>query len=434
MKKFLFLAALPAALAAQQPATDSLHPITLTEAIARATQYGPNAVAAHGQTTTAHEGVKSAYAQFIPSLSWSMGQSQQSGGRLNTQGTVVPYSGPAWSYNDGLRFGLTLFDGGQRFAGLRTAKAAVNSAEANEVAQKFNIALNVKTQYYNILAALESEGAAQAQLQQAVEQMKVSVAKVLAGASTMADSLQSGIQVGNARLALLTAQNNLQVASAALTTLVATPYLVTAEASDTLAQDLTPVDSGRIADFAAQGPSIRSAEAGLASAQAGVSASKAPYLPSITITYSRNGTGYDQYYGIGGGLLAYSKNLSLSLNYSLFSNWSREVGSVSANVALDNANATLRNARFTAQQSVVQYVTSLQTLQEQIQIQQQSITAAEENLRVQEQRYAVGASTLLDVLTAETTLNQARAQLIQYRLNFRTTKAQIEALIGRDLE
>ena len=60
--------------------------------------------------------------------------------------------------------------------------------------------------------------------------------------------------------------------------------------------------------------------------------------------------------------------------------------------------------------------------------------AAEENLRVQEQRYAVGASTLLDVLTAETTLNQARAQLIQYRLNYRTTKAQIEQIIGRDLQ
>jgi outer membrane protein len=433
MKKFLILAALPAALAAQQPAADSLHPISLKEAIARATEYGPEAVAAQGQIATAHAGVTSAYAQFIPSLSWSMGQNQGTGGVTNPNGTIVPSIAP-WRFSDGLSFGLTLFDGGQRFAGLRTAKAAVNTAEANEVAQKFNISLQVKTQYYNILAALESEGAARAQLQQAVEQMKVSVAKVLAGASTKSDSLQSGIQVGNARLALLTAQNNLQVASAALTTLVATPYVVTADPSDTLAQELTPVDSALIAHFAAQGPSIRSAEAGVASAQAGVSASKAPYLPSISISYSRSGNGYDKYYGIGGGKLTYSKSLALSLRYNLFDNWTREAGSVSASVALDNANATLRNARLAAQQSVVQYVTGLQTLQEQIQIQQQSIVAAEENLRVQEQRYGVGASTLLDVLTAETTLNQARAQLIQYRLNYRTTKAQIEQIIGRDLQ
>ncbi len=434
MKMLLMLAALPAALAAQQPAVDSLHPISLKEAIARATQYAPAAVAAQGQIATAHASVTSAYAQFIPSLSWSMGQTQQSGSRFGSSGTIVPYSAQPWSYTDGLRFGLTVFDGGQRFAGVRTAKAAVRSAEANEVAQKYAIALNVKTQYYNVLAALESEGAARAQLQQAVEQMKVSVAKVLAGASTKSDSLQSGIQVGNARLALLQAQNNFQVASAALTQLVATPYLVTADPTDTLSLELTPVDSVLIAHLAAQGPTIRGAEANVASAQAGVSASKSSYLPTISVSYSRSGSGFDQYYGIGGGQLAYSKSLALSLSYNLFDNWTREATSVSAASTLNSAQATLRDARFGAQQNVVQYVTGLQTLQEQIQIQQQSIVAAEENLRVEEQRYAVGASTLLDVLTAETTLNQARAQLIQYRLNYRTTKAQIEQLIGRDLQ
>ena len=299
MKKFLILAALPAALAAQQPAVDSLRPISLKDAIALATQYAPAAVSAEGQISTARAGVTSAYAQFIPSLSWSMGQSQQSGPRLGQDGTIIQYLTP-WSYSDGLRFGLTLFDGGQRLAGLRTAKAAVKSAEANEVAQKFSIALQVKTQYYNILAAMESEGAARAQLQQAVEQMKVSVAKVIAGASTKSDSLQSGIQVANARLALLTAQNNLQVASASLTRLVATPYLVTADPSDTLAQELTPVDSALVAHLAAQGPSIRGAQAGVASAEAGVSASRAPYLPSISISYGRNGSGFDKYFGIGG--------------------------------------------------------------------------------------------------------------------------------------
>jgi len=43
----------------------------------------------------------------------------------------------------------------------------VSAAEANEVNQKYSIALQVKTQYYAILAARESEAAAQAQLSQA---------------------------------------------------------------------------------------------------------------------------------------------------------------------------------------------------------------------------------------------------------------------------
>jgi outer membrane protein len=434
MKTLLLLAALPAALAAQQPAADSLHPISLKQAIALATENAPAAIAAQGQISAANASVTSAYANFIPTLSWSMGQSQQSGERFGQSGTIVPYAAQPWSYSDGLRTSLTIFNGGQRFATLRTAKAGVRSAEANQVAQQFNVALQVKTQYYNILAAEESESAAQAQLDQAVEQLKVSVAKVDAGAATRSDSLRSAIQVSNARLALLTAQNNMKVASAALTRLVATPYLVTATASDTLDQSITPVDSALLAHLAVEGPAVRSAQASLTSAEAAYAGSKASYLPTISISYSRSGSGFDQYYGIGGGKMAYSKNLSLSLSYNLFDNWSRESQSVSAAVQVRNAEATLRDAELAAQQNVVQYVANLQTLQEEIQIQQQTIAAAEEDLRVQQQRYAVGASTLLDVLTSQTALNQARVQLIQYRLNFRTTKAQIEQLIGRDLQ
>ncbi|MDE3128117.1 MAG: TolC family protein, partial [Gemmatimonadota bacterium] len=319
-------------------------------------------------------------------------------------------------------------------ATVRTAKAGVRSAEANQVAQQFNIALQVKTQYYNILAAEESESAAQAQLQQALEQLKVSVAKVAAGAATRSDSLRSAIQVGSARLALLTAQNNIKVASAALTRLVATPYLVTATSSDTLDQTTAAVDSALLAHLADQGPAVRSAQAALTTAQASYSGSRGSYLPTISISYNRSGSGFDKYFGIGGGKMAYSKSLSLSLSYNIFDNWTREAQTENASVNVRNAEATLRDAQLAAQQSVVQYVANLQTLQQQIQIQEQSIAAAEEDLRVQQQRYAVGASTLLDVLTSQTALNQARVQLIQYRLNYRTTKAQIEQLIGRDLQ
>lgn len=432
MKKFLLLAALPAALAAQQPAADSLHPITLKEAIALAQQNGPSAIAAEGQIETANAGVTSAYASFLPSLSWSMGQSQNIGTVTNPNGTIVPSIAP-WRETESMSTGLTLFDGGQKFANVRTAKAGVKSAQANEVAQKFAIALNVKTQYYNVLAAEESESAARAQLEQAVEQLKVSVAKLTAGAVTRSDSLRSAIQVGNARLGLLTAQNNKMVASAALTRLVATPYLVTANPADTLDESIAPVDSALIAQLAETGPAIRSAQASLTTSRAAQSGSKSSYFPTVSVSYSRSGNGYDKYYGIGGGKLSYSKGISFSLRYNIFDNWARQLQSASAAVNVVNAEASLRDAQLAAQQSVVQYVVNLQTLQEEIAIQQQSIAAAEEDLRVQEQRYAVGASTLLDVLTSQTALNQARFQLIQYRLNFRTTKAQVEQLIGRDL-
>jgi outer membrane protein len=66
-------------------------------------------------------------------------------------------------------------------------------------------------------------------------------------------------------------------------------------------------------------------------------------------------------------------------------------------------------------------------------VQQASIAAAEEDLRVQQQRYALGVSTLLDLLTSQAQLNQARQALIQARLDGRIARAQLSALVGRDL-
>jgi outer membrane protein len=66
-------------------------------------------------------------------------------------------------------------------------------------------------------------------------------------------------------------------------------------------------------------------------------------------------------------------------------------------------------------------------------VQQASIAAAEEDLRVQQQRYALGVSTLLDLLTSQAQLNQARQALIQARLDGRIARAQLSALVGREL-
>ena len=62
-----------------------------------------------------------------------------------------------------------------------------------------------------------------------------------------------------------------------------------------------------------------------------------------------------------------------------------------------------------------------------------SVQAAEEDLRVQQQRYTFGSATVLDVLTSQTQLAQARRDLIRARYDLRVARAQLEALIGQDL-
>ena len=90
-------------------------------------------------------------------------------------------------------------------------------------------------------------------------------------------------------------------------------------------------------------------------------------------------------------------------------------------------------AQLAAQQSLAQALGTLNLAQERIRIQQETVVSAEEDLRVQTERYELGAATLLDVLTSQTTLNQARLALIQARFDARIARAQLEAIVGQDL-
>src|SRR5205085_9721625 len=193
------------------------------------------------------------------------------------------------------------------------------------------------------------------------------------------------------------------------------------------------IDSVQLLQFAKRGPAVTQATAQLASAQATVRAARAPYLPTIDVTYSKSGNGFDQAYGLGRPF-AYSNSFRIGASYPLWNNYQREDALTRARVAAENADATLRDARLAAQQNLIQQLASLRAAQERIQIQQASVASAEEDLRVQQQRYTLGASTLLDLLTSQTTLDQQRAALIQARQDYRIARAQIEAIIGRDLQ
>ena len=440
MPTILFRSALalllaPALLRAQAPDTLAARPIPLKEAVALAQQNGLTAVQARGQVRNAESSSRAARAALFPSLNFTMGQVNQSGDRFDSQGRLVPYLAPQpWSYSTGFSSTLNLFDGGRRLGEIRRTRYEIGASEANEVSERFNIALQVKTQYYSILAARESEAAARAQLEQAEEQMKASIARTRAGVATLSDSLRSLVAVGNAQLALITARNNLRVASAALTRLVGSSTPITAQPSDTLDLALTPIDSAALVGLLDKGPGVRESEAQRESARAALRTARTPYLPTIDLTFQRSGNGFDKFYGVGNQSLAYTNNVSLRLAYPLFNNYQREDALNKARVQAEIADATVRDTRLGAEQTFVQQIAALRTAQQRIALQQVSVTAAVEDLRVQRQRYTLGASTLLDVLSSQSTLDAARLALIQARQDFRVARAQLESLVGQELQ
>jgi outer membrane protein len=433
LRNLMVLVAVPVVVGAQQVTDSTPRPISMADAVKLANQNNVQNVTAANSVRSANYTVRATRAAMLPTLNATAGQSKSLGQRVNTQTNQLVDFVPVWSYSTGLTSQITLFDAGKMFADIRTAQANVAASQATQVNTEYSVALGVKLAYNAILAAKESEAAARAQLEAAQAQLQTSIAKVNAGAANVSDSLRSVVQVGNAQLALLQAQNNYVMQVATLTRLVGTPYFVTAELADTVAR-LVPVDSAAIMQLALSGPTIRALEAQMSAASASERSAKAAYLPTIVANLSYGGSGTAAAYGLNGQPYPYTRTLGFALSYPLFNRFTRENNIAAAEIGYQNAQAQVKDARLSAVQSVITDVATLRNAQETMRVQEVNVKASEEDLRVQQQRYNLGASTLLDVLNSQQALVAARQQLIQARLSYRNAIAQIEAAIGRDLQ
>src|SRR5205085_1481863 len=181
MKLALFLLLVPAVVAAQQPADAGFKPVSIQEAVALAQQNAPSAVQAHNAISNAAGTLRTTRNQLFPTLSGSLGHSQGAGQQLTNEGALVRrVSTP--SYSTGLNASYTVFDGGKRVYDIRARRADLNAAEVSESATMFNLALQVKQQYYAILAAREAETASRIALDLARQQLAAAAARVKAGA------------------------------------------------------------------------------------------------------------------------------------------------------------------------------------------------------------------------------------------------------------
>ena len=411
------------------PAAAQQVEVTLQEAVRRSLDVQPAMVQARGAQRSAGASTRTAFGAFLPTLTTGASAARSNVGRID-QTTGQPV-GPEYSYTGSLNASLELFDGFRRFANLRAANANGDAAAAGAVNQRFQVTLATKQIFYNALASEELVRVAESQVRRAQQQLQISVEKLHAGSATRSDSLRSTVDYGNARIVLLQAQANLATAEANLGRQIGVDALVRAIPDTVLPAVPDTADLRRTALESA--PVVQQAESQASAARALVWSARAQYWPSLTVSYSNNrqGVGSPNFPLFNNYPETFSWRFGVS--WTLFNGFTREANQVAASINRDVAEAQAADTRRQVNALVTQELAALSTAVEQINIARDNLAAATEDLRVQNERYRVGAATILDLLTSQAALTQAEVNVVQTRFNYLIARAQVEAVLGRTL-
>jgi outer membrane protein TolC len=413
---------------AQQPT------ITLADAIAMAQKVQPTTVQAQGAISNANSQTLTAKGAFLPNLNAfsSYGPSFSSGpARTNpVTGELTSGNTKVTSLSTGLSASIDLFTGLRRNADLKTAHANQDAAQAGMVQASFQVALVTTQTFLDALAASQLLRVRQVEVTRATEQLNVSIAKLKAGSATRSDSLRSLVTLGNARLDSVAASTQLATAEATLGQLIGARGRVTAADDSAFYRVAAEIDSVALEQEAEdQSPAVRNAAALAKAAHASVSSAKAAYWPTLTLSGSAswNGSSTNDY------TLFNQRQLNLGLSWPLFSRFSREQTINTRDNAAELADAVAADATRQVSSSLTAQLANLRAAEVRMQITATSVQAAQEDLRVQQDRYRVGSSTIVDVLLSQEALTQAEVDVVNARFDYLRAKAQIEALIGRPL-
>jgi outer membrane protein len=428
------LAPIVLALSLAAPAAAQERAVTLTEAIRLAERTQPGVIQAQSGIRTAAARRRNALGSYLPSVTATSQASEffsEGASRIDpVTGQLTTGNSSNRSLSTSLSASVDLFTGFRRGAEMRAARPGQTAAEAGLVDARFQQALTTTNQFFDALAAAQLMRVREASVRRAEEQLKVSINKLRAGSATRSDSLRSRVTLGNTRLELIRATTDLAAAEAGLARLVGeTGRVKAADDSAFYRLDALPDTAALRAEAEARSPRLQSTRAGAEAARANVRASKSAYWPSLTLSgntawNASRANDYD---------LLNQRQVSLGLRWSLFDRFDRELAVAEREASLDVADAEAADAGRAVAAELTARLAELDAARAEIEITATSVVAATEDLRVQQERYRLGASTIVDVLTSQEALDQAEVDVVVARFNHLRARAQLEALIGRTL-
>jgi outer membrane protein len=467
--------------------------LSLEEAIELAKVNNPNFLSTVNDQAAADWRVREAYAQFIPSVSTSMSGTWQEAGSQRFGTIVFEGQSTDWLFSS-YRVDLGVTVDGNTIFGIPNARANKRATVARIDAAEFNLESAVALQYMSVLRGMDGVDVAQRQLDRARQNLQIVDTRVQTGAAAGTDLRQAEVDLGRAEVALIQAQRDLRQARLLLQEELGVPIDENVRMVSAFEVFEPEYDVDQLLRLAmTEHPSLRSFIAEESASRAAArQSSSSQYFPSFRLSASLRGQAQEALNenfiisqalqqsenrisscefqntlnnGLAGGLPGYTNQdctrfaldaagqqallsennafpfqfdnlpmqVSLSVSLPIFTGFSREREVSQMNNLAEDAEHARRAEELRLRTMVTNTFDNLSSAYQVVQAEARNRTLAEEQLLLEQRRYALGATGLLELMDAQTSVSTAERDYLNSVYDFHYNLIALEAAVGRSL-
>ena len=446
MKMFAIMALCLITIDAQAQAPQGRQ-LTLDEAVRIALEQNVNLKQAANDVESAENSVFSAYGSYVPQP-YAYGSFSRSG--ISSPPTFRDFQGiPTLTprtelyyntYQTGFGLRYTLFDGFNREANMSSALTRESQAEYQYERTRQLTAFSVQNTYLNVLRNEQLVKVAEENLKRDRRQLERITESNRVGASSIADVYRQQSIVATDEVNLIGAQNTYDKSKADLLNLLAldpgTNYLVADPGIDQQIKQggtgSAPLPAEPYSELLRRALDSRrdylSTKSNLDLAENGVTQAWSPYYPSVSVSGGFSTNAQELVPATSWGNRA--SNVGLSLSWQLPELFGSITRIQNAKVAERNADLSVEQKQRDVAVELKKALLDLEAAERQKDATQKALLSAEQDRRVAEERYNLGAGTLLDLYIANANYVNAQANNVNANYNNIIARRNLDYTIG----
>ncbi len=377
------------------------------------------------EVTSAEATKRAALSGVLPSLTFS-------GSTSDATSVISGVSSHSGSWDSGFSLSQTLYDGGNSWRTLTLGKNTIFIARESERQAMNTVILAVHRAYFQLLKDQHLLESRQEDLDLAGQQMELVQHQFELGAVKKTDVLKAQVRLGQAQTSVITQKSAVdnstrELANAMGILSAGTPFVIN-DVDPSLPE--TPDLDSSLKLMDENNPSLLIQNFTVKNQELSYKNSKGSRLPALTLSGSY-GTIADKASDLIGNYSdTYTMSGQLSLSYPLFTGFQSSVRTQQAKINWQTAKNTRTNVRDDLVVQCRYLLDGLRNYKEIIPVLEEVLLAAEEDLKLAQERYALGANTILEVLDAQLSVTQARTDLINTTYDALTQDATLKATLG----